>query len=374
MKNFQLKTISAALTALVLIGCPQPPAPPAEELAPASQTGTEAAGLSPNAPRLILFLVVDQARSDYLERFRPLLRHGLGRLLEESVVFTDAHHGHASTSTSPGHASLSTGRHPSGHGIVANYWYDRTEGEEVYSVRDGNDVRTPERLLAPTLGDWLKAASPGSKVFAASGKDRAAILTAGHRADAAYWFDDDDGNFVTAPHYGERRPPWLDAFHEELHAARFFGRAWQALPEALDPQGLYDVEPLDEGLFRRDLPRPLGRATLIPDEYFYRALFRSPFLDEYLADFVLALIEGEDLGGDEVTDFLGVSFSALDTVGHGYGPNSPELLDTVLRLDLAVGRILEALDARIGLDRVIVSLSLRPRCHAGAGAIAPARR
>lgn len=334
-------TAASLLLLLLVLGCPKAPAP---------------SGLSPDAPRLVLFLVVDQARADYLVRFRPLLTHGFARLLEESVVFTDARHDHAITTTAPGHATLSTGRHPAHHGIVDNYWYDREEGEQVYAVRS-NGKRTPERLLASTFGDWLKTASPESKVFAASAKDRAAILTAGKRADAAFWFDPGTGDFVTAPYYGEVERPWLDAFLASRHADRYFGEVWDVLPEVAEHAAEYGVEPLDEGLIQTGFPRPLGGAALVPGASFYGALYGSPLMDRYLEDFVEALIEGEELGADGTTDFLGVSFSALDSVGHSYGPDSPELLDTLLRLDRTLGDLLDFVDERIGLDHVLVSLS-----------------
>lgn len=314
------------------------------------------AKLPPGAPRLVLFLVVDQARGDYLERFRPLLTHGFGRLLDESVVFADARHDHATTSTAPGHATLSTGRHPAHHGIVGNYWYDRERHEAVYSVRVDAE-RTPEWLLGSTFGDWLKAASPASKVVAASGKDRAAILTAGHRADAVFWYDRETGDFESVPYYGEVERPWLDAFHERLHADRFFGEVWESLPEVAEHAADYGIEPLDEGWVPSGFPRALGGPELAPGGGFYASLYGSPWVDRYLKDFVLAAIDGEELGSDDATDFLGVSFSALDSVGHRFGPDSPELLDTLLRLDRVLGELLDFVDERIGLDHVVVSLS-----------------
>lgn len=317
----------------------------------------EPPGLAPGAPRLVLFLVIDQGRYDYLERFRPLLEHGLHRLLEESVSFTDAHHDHARTTTSPGHATLSTGCYPSRNGIIDNYWFDRRQGERVYSAMDDDGERSPERLLAPTLGDWLKAASPRSKVFAASAKDRAAVLTAGHRADAAFWFDRETGEFATASYYRWKESPWREEFHEAHHPDRLFGTVWEPLPEVVASAAEYDVKPLDRGLINPQFPHPLGSAQPSPGGSFYNAIYSSPFADSYLAELAKALIAGEELGADDDTDFLGLSFSALDAVGHEYGPHSPELLDAFLRLDRAIGEVLDFVDERVGLDNMIVSLS-----------------
>lgn len=335
-------TLALAVAGVLLWSCPAaPPAPP----------------LAPDAPRLILFVAIDQARADYLERFRPLLRHGLRRLLEESVDFTAAHHDHANTSTSPGHATLATGRHPSGNGIVGNYWVDRETGKDVYAASDENGVRSPARLLASTLGDWQKAASPRSLVFAAAGKDRSAVLLGGRRADGVFWFDDDSGDFVTSSYYPDRERPWLEAFLAERHVDRHFGEVWEPLPEVVEHAAEYGVEALDEGIFRTDFPHPIGGASLAPDWSFYNGVYGSPLVDAYLADFAQALIAGEGLGEDDYPDVLLLSFSALDGVGHRYGPDSPELLDALLRLDLVLGELLDFVDARIGLDRVLVTLS-----------------
>lgn len=318
------------------------------------------APLPEDAPRLVLFLVVDQMRADYLERFRPLLTGGLARLLDEGVVFENARHDHATTTTSPGHATLSTGRHPSGHGIIANWWIDREAGEEVYAVENEDEVITPERLLAPTFGDWLKEASPGSKVFTASGKDRAAVLTAGKEADAAFWYDKDNGHFITSEVYSKDPAaayPWLEVFHQDLYPDALFGTLWEPLPEVASRGADFGLEPLDRGLFEDRFPHALGSARAAPGESFYDSLYDTPFVDEYLLRFAEALLDGEALGQGEATDFLGLSFSAVDTVGHDYGPDSPEILDTVLRLDRILGELFELVDERVGLENVVVSFS-----------------
>lgn len=307
-------------------------------------------------PRLVLFLVLDQGRAEYLERYRPLLTGGLGRLLEESVVFTDAHHHHAATYTAPGHATLATGLHPSHHGLVGNGWYDR-EGHWIYCVGDDEDGRSPRNLLAPTLGDWIKAASPRSKVFAASGKDRSAILTAGLEADGAFWWDWEEGGFTSSSYYRGGAPAWLGDLDPADFATAGFGELWEPLPEVAAAGPELGVEPLAGGPFHGTFPHALGDLDLAPGDGYFEEVYDSPRLDARLARFARALIEGEDLGGDGYVDFLGLSFSALDTVGHDYGPHSPEVLDTLLRLDRLLGELLDFLDRRIGLDRVVISLS-----------------
>ncbi len=310
-----------------------------------------------DAPRLVLILVVDQMRGDYLERFGPLLNHGLARLLREGIVFTDTHHFHAATETAPGHATLATGVFPKRHGIVANSWFDRERGDDVYCCADPDHGRSPRNLLVPTLGDRLKAAFPEAKVYAASAKDRAAILMGGHHADGAWWYSRSTGDFVTSTWYGdeESQPAWVEAFNKEGRLGIHFGNAWDPLLP-LDHTSAYDIEPLDRGPVIDTFPHAIGGFTVERDG-FYGAIYRSPFVDGYLEDFAETLIEAESLGADEVPDLLAVSFSALDTVGHGYGPNAPETLDVILRLDRAIGELLDFVDERVGMENVVVALS-----------------
>ena len=325
-----------------------------------SDGDTAAAAATPvpeGAPRLVLVIVVDQMRGDYLERFAPLLNHGLARLLREGVVFTDAHHFHAATETAPGHATLATGAFPKRHGVVGNSWFDRERGDDVYCCGDPDHGVSPRNLLVPTIGDLLKAAYPQAKVYAASAKDRAAILMGGHDADGAWWYSRSTGGFVTSTYYGdeESQPGWVDAFNDEDRLGTRFANAWNPLLP-LDETSAYDIEPLDRGPVIDTFPHAVGGFS-VERGGFYGAIYRSPFVDGYLEDFAEVLIEAESLGADEVPDLLAVSFSALDTVGHGYGPNAPETLDTILRLDRTIGELLDFVDERIGLDNVIVALS-----------------
>ncbi len=350
------------LAAFWFAGCSSEPPPGSPEapqsptaLAATEPTTTSVAPPPVGAPRLILFLVIDQARADYLERFRPLLKHGLARLLDESVVFTEMRHDHAFTTTAPGHATLATGVHPSRHGIVNNWWFDREAMEEIAAV---GDEPGPEMLEVTALGDWLQLRYPESKVFVASGKDRGAVLTGGKQPDGAFWSDDETGRFTSSEYYPAEEPAWLTAYHQEHFPDRYFGQTWEPLPEVMTHAAAYGLEPLEFRPIADSFPHPLGRATPTPDANFYDVLFGdTPFGDAYLADFAVALIDGEQLGQDASPDFLGLAFSALDKVGHGYGPDSPEVLDTLLRLDRTLGELLVAIDQRVGLDNTLISLS-----------------
>ncbi|MCY3970595.1 MAG: alkaline phosphatase family protein [Acidobacteria bacterium] len=344
-----------ALAALPLaLSCGAPADAPEAEA-----TGGEATGsaVPEGTPRLVLLIVVDQMRGDYLERFRPLLNHGLARLLQEGIVFTDAHHFHAATETAPGHATLATGVFPKRHGIIANSWFDRERGEDVYCCGDPDHGVSPRNMLVPTLGDLLKAAYPETRVYAASAKDRAAILMGGHHADGAWWYGRSRGTWVTSTYYGdqENQPAWVEAFNDEDRLAAHFANAWTPLVP-LAHTSAYDIEPLDRGPVIDTFPHAVGGFT-VERGAFYGDVYRSPFVDGYLEDFAEALIEAENLGADEIPDLLAISFSALDTVGHGYGPNAPETLDVILRLDRTIGELLDFVDERIGMENVVVALS-----------------
>ena len=353
MKSRFAPTLVALLALALAAACGGPAAPPDDD-AVAAET---AAAVPEGAPRLVLLIAIDQMRADYLERFGPLLTEGLARLLREGVVFKDAHHFHAATETAPGHATLATGVFPKRHGIIGNSWFDRESGDDMYCCADPDYGVSPRNMLAPALGDRLKAAYPQAKVFAASGKDRAAILMGGHDADGAWWYSRSRGAWVTSPYYGgpESQPEWLDAFNDEDRLAVHFGTAWAPLLP-LEHTSAYDIEPLDRGSFADTFPHALGGYT-VERSAFYNSIYRSPFLDSYLEDFAETLIEAEDLGADEVPDLLAVSFSALDTVGHGFGPNAPETLDTILRLDRTIGELLDFVDEKIGMENVVVALS-----------------
>jgi hypothetical protein len=340
-------------------------------------TGAASASEPPfEGARLLLLLTIDQARYDYLVRFRPVFQAGLKRLLERAVSFTDAHHHHAVTATAPGHAALVTGLHPSRSGLVGNEWYDRVSRRPVYSVEDPSSPvlpatagslreeprpasagRSPRNLLAPTIADWIQAKTPGSKAYAVGTKDRSAVTLGGKSARAAFWFDSRSGCFITSRYYLREYPRWLAEFHRRAHPDREFGKAWEPLP--IDPARARSlgVESVSTGVFRSGFPHLLGDVSLKPDNYYYSSFSRTPFMDAYLADLATALIENESLGADQELDFLSVSFAATDAVGHDYGPDSPEALDVFLRLDRVLGELLDTVERRVGSGRVVIALS-----------------
>jgi predicted AlkP superfamily pyrophosphatase or phosphodiesterase len=318
-------------------------------------------------PRLVVFIAVDQMRAEYLERFRPLFRAGLKRLVEEGAVFTNAMYRHACTETGPGHSVLLSGRSPRSSGIVGNMWYDRTLRQRVNVVDDpavrliGSErgrAASPAYFNAFTVGDLLKASSPASKVVGVSFKDRAAILPAGRRADGAYWYQTNDGRFVTSSWYTDRAPGWLERWNARRVADGYAGRTWQHLLQ--DPASYLRYAGEDEvkGEFdNKDNVFPHSIRGAPPAFEFYDSLRRTPFADEMLLEFALAAMKGHDLGTDEATDILTVSFSATDVIGHTYGPDSQEQMDNLLHLDRTLGQLMEAAEERAGRGSVLFALS-----------------
>jgi hypothetical protein len=306
-------------------------------------------------PRLVLFLTIDQARGDYVTRFRPALAGGIARVLGQGVVFTDAHQLHAITSTGPGHASLSTGLYPRHSGIVGNEWFDRSENREVYCLEDESaplippgtgEGRSPRRLLGTGLGDWMKARWPEAKVYSIGGKDRSAVLMGGKGADAAFWYDQGSGQWVTSRYYLTDYPPWMKEFHATRRFESYLPDRWEALPVNAALLASMDIEATG--------PNGPGES---PGESSLEALFDSPFIEEYLLDLARLLVIQENVGKDEVPDLLALSFSSVDSIGHEHGPNSVEVLDAFLRLDRALQGFLRFLDEAVGPDRVAVVIS-----------------
>jgi len=332
---------------------------------PGTSGSADLAPLSPR-PRLVLVVSVDQMRFDYLTRFEPLFRGGFRRMLDRGATFANARYAYANTETGPGHATILTGRHPSHSGIVANTWYDGVSRAWVNVVDDpvqaavGGTGRgaSPANLIGFTVGDVLKKASPASRVVAVSMKDRSAVLMGGRRADAAYWYESSHGGFVTSTYYMTTPPPWLEAWNRGRHADRYAGQAWtRLLPDeavyrrhagADAVQGEWDNQDTTFPHAIRGKPRSPG---------FYDDIRRTPFVDELTLAVALEAMAAHDLGTDEATDILAVGFSATDTIGHTYGPDSQEAMDNILRLDQTLDRLLAEAERRAGPGRTLVVLS-----------------
>ncbi len=318
-------------------------------------------------PKLVVQITVDQLRGDLPMRYRERLRRGGFRyLMEEGTHYANAHYRHANTETAVGHATLVTGADPSHHGIVANDWIDPATGAFVYNTEDarhhliGKEPKahqgvSPRNLLASTIGDELVLSNAGrSRVFSVSGKDRGAILPGGH-AGKAFWYSKSSGQFVTSSYYYDAYPSWAAAWNDAAPAEAYRGRSWQLLTEKFSylaadhDDRAYEAAALGMG---RVFPHPYG-----DDKYLTLRLGITPAVDELTLDFAKTLIREESLGQRGATDFLAVSFSATDYVGHLFGPSSLESEDTILRLDRVLAELFEAIDQAVGLENALIVLS-----------------
>ncbi len=291
------------------------------------------AGAAPKKPKLILAIVVDQFRYDYLTRFRSEYKGGLARLLSQGAVFTNANYIHVPAITAVGHSTVLSGATPSTSGIVGNDWYDRDEGMHVTSVSDSNTQllggsgtgSSPNRLLVSTVGDELKMAGAGKpRVIGVSLKDRAAILPAGHMADGAFWFDVKTGNFVSSTFYYKELPGWVQEFNAPHPAGKYRGLTW------------------------------LGHKMPEDNAKLFTTLESTPFGNELIEAFAERALAAEQLGTRESTDVLTVSFSSNDYVGHSYGPDSAEVHDVALATDRLLEKLFQAVERQVGADNYLV--------------------
>jgi len=282
-------------------------------------------------PKLVVTIVVDQFRYDYLTRFRAGYNGGIAQLLAKGAVFANAHYNHFPTVTAVGHSTVLSGATPSVSGIIANDWFDRASGGNVSSVSDktvallgaSGDASSPRRLLVSCLGDEMKIANPKAKVVGISLKDRAAILPAGRMADAAYWFDNKTGNFVSSTYYFADLPAWVKDYNATRPGDKFANTDW------------------------------MGHKFTSPSEVLNASLAASPWGNELIESFTEAAVLKEELGKRGVTDLLTVSFSANDYVGHLMGPDSPEVQDMALRTDLLFRKFFAFLEHEVGAQNVL---------------------
>lgn len=326
--------IASVFTALLLSACLALPLRPAEA----------------QKPKLVVAIIIDQFRYDYLTRFRTGYHGGLDRMLSAGADFTNAFYGQVPTVTAVGHSIFMSGAMPAISGIVGNSWYDRNEQQVVTSVCDwdektvGSDTQpekgractdadpaSPKRLLVSTLGDEIRMANPNAKVIGISIKARGAILPSGHRAQGAFWFDDVSGNFVSSTYYASALPGWAIAFNDEKRAAKYVDQPWKGFPN---------------WRFKGSEEEP------------YSKLPASPWGNELIEGFAEKAVTGAQLGQTPgATDLLTVSFSSNDYVGHAVGPDAPEVRDMAIRVDGLIGKLFALIDKEVGMKNVVVVLS-----------------
>jgi predicted AlkP superfamily pyrophosphatase or phosphodiesterase len=315
-------------------------------------------------PKLIVAILVDQMRYDYLERFEEhFTTNGFRLFLNNGVFMTFAHYNYMPTVTGPGHASFLSGAAPMMHGIVSNDWYDRKSGREVYCADDqsvdgvgatpGKGRMSPRNFVGDTFADELRLRF-GSKVVGISMKDRGAILPAGKKPTGAFWFHSSNGNFVTSTYYTTALPEWVQAFNKRKRAADFVEKSWDRL---LDEK--FYLNP-DDGAGEGNLAeekKPLFPHKIARSKDNFDPVISSPFGNQILVEFAEAAVEGEKLGQGEKPDLLCISFSSIDYVGHKFGPYSQEVQDMVLRLDRQLEEFFDYLEKKIGLEQVMITLT-----------------
>lgn len=334
-------------------------------------------------PRLVLQITVDALRGDLLTRYSNTFGEGGFRyLMKKGVVYSNANYQHANTETIVGHASLATGTTPSMHGMIGNVWFDRQKNRLVYNIEDADyhlltqgadvdakteidptqkaakvDGRSPSSILTSTFSDELAARyGDKSKIFAVSVKDRGAVSLGGH-AGKAFWFSKASGEFVTSNYYYDQYPQWVNQYNATKPALTYAGTSWQLL----HPAATYFWGSADERAYETDFPgygrtfpHPYGEAG---DKYLTTRLTLGPAGDELTAGFAKALLAAEQLGKDEIPDYLAISFSSTDYVGHIFGASSLETEDNLAHLDRTLADLFAYIDKQVGLGKTLIVLS-----------------
>lgn len=338
----------------------------------AQQTKTQATLKSTNVPRpkLVVGIMVDQMRWDYLYRFYE--RYGSGgfkRLLNEGFSCENAYINYIPSVTGIGHSTVYTGSVPAIHGITGNDWIIQSSGKTMYCASDSTvstvgsstveaGKMSPKNLLVTTMTDELRLATNfRSKVIAIASKDRGAILPGGHTANAAYWYDGSSGNWITSTFYMNELPAWVSKFNEQKYPEKYLKKDWNTLyPIETYIQSTKDNVPYEGKFPGMDTPTfPVKTSEMLSRGL--GLLTSTPYGSSLTLDLAKAAIENEGLGADEITDFLAVSISSPDYVGHQFGPNSIEVEDTYLRLDRDLASMFNYLDTKIGKGNYTVFLS-----------------
>jgi predicted AlkP superfamily pyrophosphatase or phosphodiesterase len=335
-----------------------------------AQTKTAAAAVELKQPKLVVGVVVDQMRQDYIYRYwNKFGNGGFKKLISEGYFYKNTHYNYVPTYTGPGHASIYTGTSPATHGIISNDWYVKETGELTYCTDDetvkpvGTESKaglmSPKNLLVTTLGDELKLnTNQRAKVFAVSLKDRSSILPAGHSANGAFWFDGSNGRFISSTHYMNALPPWLNDFNDLQLAKQYLSQGWNTLypisgyTESIADKNNYEAAPnkKDTAVFPYDYKVQLAKNN-------YEVIKSTPYGNTITKDVAIACLKAEGLGNGKQTDMLCISFSSTDYVGHSYGPRSVEVEDVYLRLDKDLEELIKTLDAAVGKGNYVMFLT-----------------
>ena len=332
---------------------------------------TSTTNLQTSQPKLVVGIVVDQMRYDYLTRF--LAKYGDGgfkRMMNEGFNCKNNHYNYVPTYTAPGHASIYTGTTPKYHGIISNYWYDKEVKESVYCAEDDNVTSvgtkddagkmSPQRMQTTTFSDENRLFTQmQGKTIGISIKDRGAILPAGHTANGAFWFHGkDEGRFITSSYYMNELPKWVQDFNDSDIAESYL-KTWDTYYDiSTYTESGSDLNNFEGGFKGKETATfPYDLAKLQETNKGFDIIKATPYGNSIVADLAIASIKGEQLGTDNITDVLAVSFSSTDYVGHNFGVNSKEIEDTYIRLDKDLERLFNALDAQVGKGEYTVFLT-----------------
>jgi predicted AlkP superfamily pyrophosphatase or phosphodiesterase len=321
-------------------------------------------------PKLVVGIVVDQMRQDYIYRYwNKFGNGGFKKLINDGYFYKNAQFNYVPTYTGPGHASIYTGTSPATHGIIANDWFVKDANKITYCTEDPNvktggseskaGLMSPKNLLVTTIGDELKLnTNQKAKVFAISLKDRSSILPAGHSANGAFWFDGSNGKFISSTHYMNQLPAWLNDFNNLQLAKQYLSKGWNTLypiagyTESIADKNNYEAAPnkKDTAIFPYEYAAQLNKNN-------YEIIKATPYGNTITKDLALACLKAEQLGKGKQTDMLCISFSSTDYVGHSYGPRSVEIEDVYLRLDKDLEELINSLNTTLGKDNYVIFLT-----------------
>ncbi len=336
-----------------------------------AQTAKPQAKVLPSKPKLVIGIIIDQMRYDYIYRFwNKFGNDGFKRLVNEGFFCRNTNYNYVPTYTAPGHASIYTGTTPAVHGIISNSWYVKNTGKGLYCVSDntvisvGSDSKegkcSPINLLTTTITDELRISSNmKSKVIGIALKDRSAILPAGHTANAAYWYDGSVGSFISSTYYMKELPQWVKEFNKRELPKKYLSQTWNTIlpieryTESLADDNKYESKNKGEtkAVFPHNLPE------LMKDNGGLDMIRETPFGNTLTKDLAIETIKSENLGKSDATDFLTISFSSPDYIGHAYGPNSVEQEDDYIRLDNELAELLKFIDTQIGKNNTLIFLT-----------------
>ncbi len=337
----------------------------------------QGAYIPPDKPKLVIAIVIEQFRYDYIDKYwDSFSERGFKRLINEGTFCKNASYNFFFTQSAPAYATLATGTDPRVHGIIADNWYHPLRDEIVYCTSDTdvdpvggsfeNGLHSPVHLLPSTFSDELKLSNGGrSKVFSVGLKEFASILSGGHSADAAYWYDDRTGTWMTSTHYLDSLPPWVNNFNGMMLSDTYLNGEWNILlprdsyRRSLSDTNIYEAGIQGQTWFPYDLKKMSSSSVLgiLNKKRDYSLLKEFPAGNTFTSDFAIRLIEEEGLGEDDITDFISVSYSVTDNIGHNFGPSSMEMADAVIRFDRDLAHLLDYITDKIGKKNVLIYLT-----------------